>query len=190
MLGVLLANKRRAWVMARNPIDLSSPFVVDLWIRYTLLDALERVLSTMGNGGSQATQVGAVAPPESALSAGSPASYAAHAATRRSPSTTARPGASTTRLGASGLACPVAQAEPTTAAVRPRLTLELYNAMDVEERTAVVHKYLPEELLLYAEHVLQESAVRFPRSAMLQLHIARFYEVRFLYGLIFIHSAT
>jgi len=33
MLGVLLANKRRAWIMARNPIDLSSPFIVDLWIR-------------------------------------------------------------------------------------------------------------------------------------------------------------
>jgi len=74
--------------------------------------------------------------------------------------------------------------------VRPRLTLELYSAMDVEERTAVVHKHLPEELLLYAEHVLQESAVRFPRSAMLQLHIARFYEVRISHALIVKHSAA
>ena len=36
---------------------------------------------------------------------------------------------------------------------------------------------MPADLLLLVESVLRSAAVRFPRSAMLQLYVARFYQV-------------
>jgi len=81
------------------------------------------------------------------------------------------------------------------------LSRHLYDAMDVDERAAVVRRHLPPALLEYAEAVLQvllwiierdtlvhllphttlqpmqDAALRFPRSPLQQLFIARFYQV-------------
>lgn len=59
-----------------------------------------------------------------------------------------------------------------------RLSPQMYAAMDVDERTSVVHKYLPQGLLALAASVLHDAAQRFPRSALMQLYLARFYQVR------------
>ena len=40
----MLADARRSRILHANPSDLSSPIEVDMWVRYTLADALFAVL--------------------------------------------------------------------------------------------------------------------------------------------------
>ena len=79
---------------------------------------------------------------------------------------------------APGVGCPVMRPPSSLVDSKPRdLSPEVYASMDVDERTDIVHKYMPADLLALVESVLRSAAVRFPRSAMLQLYIARFYQV-------------
>ena len=127
-------------LLRRNPNDLGSPDEVDLWSRYVVADALARVLEA----GSKADKLG-----KASVGAGPPRGHADVA---------------TPTPGSESLGCPftggvgsdAASSRATQGGVHSRgLSLELYAAMDVDERTAVVHKHLPPVLLHYLETAFQ-----------------------------------
>jgi len=176
--GVYLADVRRLRLLQCTPSKLSSPQEIDLWARYVLSDALERVLREFADG-------------ESAGGGGS----SVRAAKRSSvvPLLPAHPGS---RASSAGVGCPVMRlddgasgalavgADVEAANEKPRdLSPQVYAAMDVDERTdgeaqrwkwgwcggrdpfasprlSVVHKYMPADLL-----ALVESVLRGPRCA-------------------------
>ena len=125
--GVYLADVRRLRLLQCVPSHLSSPHEIDLWARYVLSDALERVLREFadGDGGAATAVEGAAAPRLS--SGGDLALPQGHP----SPSP-----------GSAGVGCPVmrhpgdAGSVPAVADSKPRdLSPQVYAAMDVDERT-------------------------------------------------------
>ena len=128
MLGVLLANARRGRVLLANPSDLSSPNEVDMWVRYTLADALDRVLHGRFGGEAAASDPPVEHPAIVSAAATGVGCPVAHA--------------SSSDVSHSGTS-------------RDRLTPQMYASMDVDERTATVPQYLPPALVQLAEVVLQ-----------------------------------
>ena len=137
-------------IMHRNPNDLGSPAEVDLWVRYVATDALEAVLKAgalaerMGGGGGGHGAGGGGG--KSQLPEGHAAIEGGAAAVGMGCPVGAGAG------GGGAVAAPHAEGG---AAVVGSLSPQLYAAMDVDERTAIVHRYLPPSLLTYAETVLQ-----------------------------------
>jgi hypothetical protein len=117
------------------------PVQLDLWMRYTLTAALDKVLvaAEREKSGHLSAETAAVAIPMD-----------------HPPVDGGEGGA-----GASGMSCPVVGAGASGGGQQQQqlqgapLSPQLYGAMDVDERTAIVHKHLPPGLLVFVEAALQ-----------------------------------
>lgn len=137
-------------VLERSPHDLRSPEEVGLWLRYTSAAALEAAMqdaadARSGSGGSRShSRRASVAPlAADAMPAGHP--ELPHGGD--SSSVVSCPVAGGGGCAGSAAASPA----PPAALLSP----QVYATMDVEERTAVVHRHLPSATLHFLETVLQ-----------------------------------